>query len=106
VNGIEVLRLDSTVLIWIEGVLDGSRAPALNGVLTSVLADRSVRTIVVDLANVDSIEDGSIAVLAAAAEQLGRRRGPIQLLLPRGFRASAGDPAALRLVLEQLYPGV
>jgi len=102
-NGIELVRLDSTVLIWLDGVLDSSRAPALHRVLTSVLTDRGIRTIVVDMANVLGVDDGAIGVLAAGVAQLGRRQGPIQLLLPRGFRATAGDPVSLRLVLEQLF---
>ena len=104
-NGIELVRLDSTVLIWIDGVLESSRAPALQQLLTSVFTDRSVRTVVIDMANVLGIDDCAIAALAAGVAQLGGRRGPIQLLLPRGFRATAGDAVTLRLVLEQLYPG-
>jgi anti-anti-sigma regulatory factor len=103
-NGIELVRLDATVLIWIEGVLESTRAPALEQALASVFTDRSVRTIVIDMSNVLGIDDRAIAVLAAGVAQPSRRRGPIQLMLPRGFRATAGDAAALRLVLEQLYP--
>jgi anti-anti-sigma regulatory factor len=103
-NGIELVMLDSTALIWIEGVLEATRAPELERVLTSTFTDRSIRTVVIDMSNVLGVDNRAIAVLAAGVAQLGRRRGPIQLMLPRGFRATAGDPTALRLVLEQLYP--
>jgi anti-anti-sigma regulatory factor len=102
-NSFVVVRLDGAALVWTDWTLDGSVAPELYRVLQELLAAGN-RPLVVDLVEVPSIDDGAVAVLAAAAVQAGQLGYGIELRLPGGHAMSVRDAGELRRALSRAYP--
>lgn len=87
------------LLLLVDGVIDGAVAPELHRHLSA--ADHlSVRSVVVDLACAPHIDEGGIAVLAAAAHVLGARAVPLWLHLSHSRTVRVTDAATLRTLLS------
>ncbi|MBN1174184.1 MAG: STAS domain-containing protein [Micromonosporaceae bacterium] len=100
---IRLLELPEAAMIWADGSLDGAHAPDLHRTVERVLAS-NVPAITLDLTGVSSLDEGVIAVIAAAAMQREGRGGTIELLLPRGHRATVSTAAEARELLQRHYP--
>jgi anti-anti-sigma factor len=87
------------LLLLVDGTVDGAVAPELHRQLSA--ADHlAVGSVVVDLAEAPHIDDGGIAVLAAAAHVLGARGVPLWLHLSHGRTVRVTDASSLRAVLS------
>jgi anti-anti-sigma regulatory factor len=104
-NSFVVVRLDGAALVWTDWILDGTVAPELYRVLQELL-DMGSRPVVIDLVEVPSIDDGAVAVLAAAATRAGQLGFGLDLRLPGGLAMSVRDAAELRSALTRAYPVV
>ena len=62
------VRLDSELSLVIAGRFDGALAPAVHEAIQQAVAD-GVDTFLVDVTEATEVDDGAIAVLAAAAVQ-------------------------------------
>jgi anti-anti-sigma regulatory factor len=102
-NSFVVVRLDGAALVWTDWALDGMVAPELYRVLQELL-DMGSRPVVIDLVEVPSIDDGAIAVLAAAAVRAGQLGFGLDLRLPGGLAMCVRDAAELRSALTRAYP--
>jgi anti-anti-sigma regulatory factor len=98
-----VVRLGGAALVWADCPMGGALAPRLQESLDAIIRDGAY-PIVVDLVRVRALDDGVIAVLAAAAMRLGQRGYGLDLRLVGGRRATVRSAAQLRLVLAQTYP--
>jgi hypothetical protein len=98
-----VVRLGGAALIWADRPLSGSIAPKLNQALVQLDADGAA-PIVVDLVRVPALDEGVVAVLAAAAVRAGVRGRGIELRLSGGRTASVADGVQLRMIIGQVYP--
>jgi anti-anti-sigma regulatory factor len=104
-NSFVVVRLDGAALVWTDWTLDGVVAPELYRVLQHLL-DIGSRPVVIDLVEVPSIDDGAVAVLAAAAVRAGKLGFGLDLRLPGGLAMSVRDALELRIALTRAYPSV
>jgi anti-anti-sigma regulatory factor len=102
-NSFVVVRLDGAALVWTDWALDGTVAPELYRVLQDLL-DMGSRPVVIDLVEVPSIDDGAVAVLAAAAVRAGQFGFGLDLRLPGGLAMFVRDAAELRSALTRAYP--
>jgi hypothetical protein len=68
------------------------------------LLDEGAIPVVIDLVRVPAVDDGIVAVLAAAASQAGFLGRALELRLAGGRRFSVRDAAQLRYALAQAYP--
>jgi anti-anti-sigma regulatory factor len=102
-TGIRLVRLNSTVLLWVKGVLDDAQRPDLRRALEESLASGAV-VVVIDLVAVSGVDDDTVTLIAAAATLIGRRGGRIHLLLPGSYRATVVEAEATRRVLNRLFP--
>jgi anti-anti-sigma regulatory factor len=104
-NTFVVVRLDGAALVWTDWTLDSAVAPELYRVLQDLL-DAGSRPIVVDLVEVPSIDDSTVAVLAAAAVRAGQLGFGLELRLPGGHANAAAvrDAAELRQAVLRAYP--
>jgi hypothetical protein len=100
-----VVRLGGAALIWADRPLGGSIAPKLNQALAQLDAD-AASPIVVDLVRVPALDEGVIAVLAAAAVRAGERGRGLELRLSRGRSATVASAVQLRMVIGQAYPSI
>jgi hypothetical protein len=98
-----VVRLGGAALIWADCPMGGGLAPRLHESLDGLLRD-GAWPIVVDLVRVRALDDGVIAVLAAAAMRLGQRGYGLDLRLAGGHGMTVRSAAQLRLVISQAYP--
>jgi hypothetical protein len=98
-----VVRLGGTALIWADRPLGGSIAAKLDQALTQ-LAAAGAGSIVVDLVRVPALDEGVVAVLAAAAARAGQRGRGLELRLSRGRTATVDGDAQLRMIIGQAYP--
>lgn len=98
-----VVRLGGAALVWADRPLGGSIAPKLNQALAQLDADGAT-PIVVDLVRVPALDQGVIAVLAAAAVRAGERGRGLELRLSRGRAATVANAAQLRMEIGQAYP--
>jgi len=98
-----VVCLDGAALVWTDGSLDGAVAPELYRVLQELL-DLGTRPLVIDLVGVTSIDDGGIAVVAAAAVRAGQLGFGLELRLRGGYALAVRDAAAVRTALVRAYP--
>lgn len=86
------------LLLLVDGVIDGAVAPELHRHLSA--ADHlAVASVVVDLTAASHIDEGGIAVLAAAAHVLGARDVPLWLHLTQRGTVRVTDASSLRAVL-------
>jgi hypothetical protein len=97
------VRLSQAALIWADRPLGGPIGAQLHVVLQSLL-DEGAIPVVVDLVRVPAVDDGVVAVLAAAASQAGFLGRALELRLAGGRRYSVRDAAQLRSALAQAYP--
>jgi len=98
-----VVRLGGAALIWADCVMGGALAPRLHESLDRLIGE-TAHPIVVDLVRVPSLDDGVVAVLAAAAMRLGQLGQGLELRLAGGRAVTARSAAQLRLVIAQTYP--
>jgi hypothetical protein len=98
-----VVRLNKAAMVWADAPLGGVAGPQLHGVLQSLL-EEGVSPLVVDLVLVPAVDDGVVAVLAAAASQAGHRGRSLELRLAAGRRYTVRDSSQLRLAIAQVYP--
>lgn len=86
------------LLLLVDGVVDGAVAPELHRHLSA--ADQlGIGSVVVDLTAASHIDEGGVAVLAAAAHVLGARDVPLWLHLSQRRTVRVTDASALRAVL-------
>jgi anti-anti-sigma regulatory factor len=98
-----VVRLGGAALIWADRPLGGSIAPKLNQALAQLDAD-AASPIVIDLVRVPALDEGVMAVLAAAAVRAGEYGRGLELRLSRGRSATVANEAQLRMVLREAFP--
>jgi anti-anti-sigma regulatory factor len=98
-----VVRLGGAALIWADRPLGGSIAGKLNLALTQLDAD-GAKPIVVDLVRVPALDEGVVAVLAAAAVRAGQRGRGLELRLSGSRTATVVSAAQLRMIIGQAYP--
>jgi hypothetical protein len=89
--------------VWTDWTLDGTAVPELYRVLAE-LFDVGSRPIVIDLVEVPSIDDGAVAVLAAAAVRAGQLGFALDLRLPGGHAVPVCEAEGLRQALTLAYP--
>ena len=90
--------VDDELLLLVDGVVDGAVAPELHRHLSAAEV-LTVGCVVVDLTAASHIDEGGIAVLAAAAHVLGARSVPLWLHLSHGRTVRVTDASALRALL-------
>jgi anti-anti-sigma regulatory factor len=98
-----VVRLGGSALIWADRPLGGSIAAKLHQALSQLDAD-GAKPIVVDLVRVPSLDEGVVAVLAAAAVRAGQRGRGLELRLSHGRTATVASAPQLRAIIGQAYP--
>lgn len=98
-----VVRLSQAAMIWADRPLGGPVSSQLHSVLQSLLEEGAI-PLVVDLVRVTAIDDGVVAVLAAAASQAGYLGRALELRLAGGRRYTVRDAGQLRAAIAQAYP--
>ena len=93
------VRLDTSLITLVFGVFDGSVAPALHRELEAVVAD-GVTDIVIDLCQATHVDEGAVAVLAAAAVTVLGVGGRLWLALRPGDLMPIEDVGAVRAVFS------
>ena len=93
------VRLDTSMITLVFGVFDGSVAPALHRELEVVVAD-GVTDIVIDLCQATHVDEGAVAVLAAAAVTVLGVGGRLWLALGPGGVTAIEDVGAIRAVFS------
>lgn len=91
------VRLDNALTIVVEGRFDGSIAPGVHEVLDAASAD-GVDHIVIDVCDATEVDDGAIAVIAAAAAQTLSGGGQLYLVLAPEHVVQIHDAALVRSV--------
>jgi anti-anti-sigma factor len=104
-TAIRVVWLASAALIWADGILDGGVAAELHEAMDTLVAG-GPETVVLDLSGVLAIDDGGVAVLAAAAARLSHAGVVLELRLPEQRALTVTDAGTLRDVLSAAYPTV
>jgi anti-anti-sigma factor len=102
-TAIRVVWLASAALVWAQGILDGAVAAELHAAMDSLVADEP-ETVVLDLSGVAAVDDGGVAVLAAAAARLSHTGVVLELRLPQQRAMTVPDAGTLRDVLTATYP--
>ena len=98
-----VVRLGEAALIWSDRPLRDAAAPQLTAALDGLLTD-AVTPLVVDLIRVSAVDDGVVAVLAAAAARAGEAGRCLDLRLVGNRRFAVRDAAQLRYAISMAYP--
>jgi anti-anti-sigma regulatory factor len=98
-----VVRLGGGALVWADRPLAGSIAAKLHQALDQLDVDGAA-PVVVDLVRVPALDEGVVAVLAAAAVRAGQRGRGLELRLSCGRAATVSSAAQLRQVIGQAYP--
>jgi hypothetical protein len=98
-----VVRLSQAALVWADRPLGGAVGPQLHRVLQSLLEDGAA-PIVIDLVRVPAVDDGVVAVLAAATAQAGFLGRGLELRMAGGRRFTVRDASELRQAIAQAYP--
>jgi anti-anti-sigma regulatory factor len=98
-----IVRLGGGALVWADRPLEGSIAGKLHQALDQLDAD-GARPVVVDLVRVPGLDEGVVAVLAAAAVRAGQRGRGLELRLSGGRSATVSGAAQLRMIIGQAYP--
>jgi hypothetical protein len=98
-----VVRLSQAALIWADRPLGGPVGSQLHETLQFLLEEGAM-PIVVDLVRVPAVDDGVVAVLAAATAQAGYLGRGLELRLAGGRRFSVRDAGQLRQAISQAYP--
>jgi anti-anti-sigma regulatory factor len=93
------VRLDTSLITLVFGVFDGSVAPALHRALEADVAD-GVTDIVIDLCQATHVDEGAVAVLAAAAVTVLGVGGRLWLALGPGDVMPIEDVSAVRAVFS------
>jgi anti-sigma B factor antagonist len=70
-------------LVWVEGELDIASAPRLIGVLNAAVQE-ALRSLVVDLSDVDFMDSTGLALLINAHRRLARRSKGFAVVCPPG----------------------
>jgi hypothetical protein len=98
-----IVRLSQAALIWADRPLGGPVGSQLHEALQFLLEEGAM-PVVIDLVRVPAVDDGVVAVLAAAAAQAGYLGRAIELRLAGGRRFSVRDAGQLRQAIAQAYP--
>lgn len=98
-----LVRLSQAALIWADCPLGGAVGPELHRVLQNLLEERAF-PLVIDLVRVPAVDDGVVAVLAAATSQAGFLGKAVELRMAGGRRFTVRDAAGLRHAIAQAYP--
>jgi anti-anti-sigma factor len=102
-TAIRVVWLASSALVWAEGILDGAVAAELHGAMDGLVAEEP-ESVVLDMSGVLAVDDGGVAVLAAAAARLSHGGVALELRLPEQRALTILDAGTLRDVLTSAYP--
>ena len=93
----ESVRLDSELSLVITGRFDGALAPAVHEAIQEAVAD-GVDTFVVDVTEANEVDEGAIAVLAAAAVQARVAGGHLFIALGPERMVQIHDASLVRSV--------
>ncbi len=93
------VRLETSLITLVFGVFDGSVAAALHRELEAVVAD-GVTDIVIDLCQATHVDEGAVAVLAAAAVTVLGVGGRLWIALGAGSVTAIEDVGAIRAVFS------
>jgi anti-anti-sigma factor len=104
-TAIRVVWLGAAALVWAEGILDGAVAAELHEAMDA-LVDEEPESVVLDMSGVQAVDDGGVAVLAAAAARLSHAGVVLELRLPDQRALTVADAGTLRDVLTAAYPPV
>ena len=96
--------LEDEVLLSVDGVFDGSLAPAYHRAIEAAFAAEA-RRVVVDLTMATAIDGGGAAVLAATVASCAARGTHLVLAMPDGVEAEVTDPGQVKLLLRSFEPG-
>lgn len=97
------VRLGQAALIWADRPLGGPVGSLLHVELQCLLEEGTI-PLVIDFVRVPAIDDGVVAVLAAAASQAGYLGGSLELRLAGGRHFTVRDAGQLRQAIAQVYP--
>ena len=97
------VRLSQAALVWSDRPLGGPAGAKLHATLQTLIEEGAI-PLVIDLVRVPAVDDGVVAVLAAAASQAGFLGRSLELRLAGGRRFTVRDAASLRAALAQAYP--
>jgi len=100
---IHVVLLDATALVCADCALDTTATADLHRVLDNLVA-AGPATVLLDLVEVPMVDDGAVAVLAAAATRLAYQGAELELRLPGGRALAVPDARTLRQALRVAYP--
>jgi len=93
------IRIDDELLAIVDGRFDGTWAPrAYTDLIDSI--NGGVHRIVVDLCEATEVDEGAVAVLAAAAVAALGQGGRLFLALTPGDLVEIRDPAGVRTVFD------
>lgn len=98
-----IVRLSQAAMIWADRPLGGSVGSQLHAVLQALLEEGAM-PLVIDLVRVPTVDDGVVAVFAAAAAKAGYLGRALELRLAGGRRYTVRDAVQLRAALAQAYP--
>lgn len=98
-----IVRLSHAALVWADRPLGGTAGSHLHAALQTLLADGAA-PLVIDLVRVPAVDDGVVAVLAAAASHAGFAGQALELRLAGGRRFTVRDAGQLRQAIAQAYP--
>jgi anti-anti-sigma factor len=104
-TAIHAVWLARAALVWAEGILDGAVAAELHEAMDALVAGEP-ESVVLDLSGVLALDDGGVAVLAAAAARLSHGGVAMELRLPEQRALTIPDAGTLRDVLAAAYPPV
>lgn len=98
-----MVRLDRAALFWADRPLGGGAAPKLHEALDQAITDGAT-PILVDLVSVPTVDEGVVAVLAAAADRIGHSGHYLELRLAMNRRFKLKSAFDLRAAIAQAYP--
>jgi len=98
-----MVRLDRAALFCADEPLGGAAAPQLHQLLDEAITE-GAHPVVVDLVAVPDLDEGVVAVLAAAADRLGHSGHCLELRLSADRRFQLMSAFELRAALAEGYP--
>jgi len=97
------VRLSRAALIWADRPLGGPVGAQLHTTLQGLL-EEDAAPLVIDFVRVPAVDEGVVAVLAAAASQAGYLGRALELRMAGDRRFTVRDAGQLRQAISQAYP--
>ena len=92
--------VDDELVAIVSGSFDGNVAPKVHGDLAAAF-DSGVKRVVIDLCDCDHVDEGALAVLAAAAVAAISSGGQLFLAMEADLVVEILDASLLRAVFER-----